>query len=225
MRVRCALVTNRSSEAREVQTQAMWGRRISLMAGLLLVVAGSITSCGARSNNASPSSEPVDDLSQHGGSVCPTTLPRAPRSTYGFGTEKPAAMVPTLSKPQRAWVCQYDAHNVARQGSNGAWYEWVRVGAPRRLDVQELDAFASAIGQLTVPSADRACTMDLGPRYLVSYTYKRDLTGVVIDGYGCRGVRLTDNPFTTVPGGASVAGIVEGVLAGPTKLLDDLNAG
>jgi hypothetical protein len=67
--------------------------------------------------------------------------------------------------------------------------------------------------------------MELGPRYLVSYTYKRDLTGVVIDRYGCREVRLTDNPFTTVPGAASGAGIVEGVLAGPTKLLDDLKAG
>ena len=154
---------------------------------------------------------------------CPDKLPRASRETYGFGIEQAADATPALWKPQRAWLCQYGSKNVAPKDSNGAWYEWVRVGAPRRLDPQELQAFSTSIAALSVPASDRACTDDLGPRYLVSYTYKTDLTGVVIDDYGCGDIRLTDDPFTTVPGDPSQVGTVKGVLTGPSALLHELN--
>jgi hypothetical protein len=77
---------------------------------------------------------------------------------------------------------------------------------------------------LKPPDGGSACTDDLGSRFLVSYAYENDLTGVVVDTYGCDEIRLTDDPFTTVPGDASQPGTVPGVLYGPSSLLDDLNA-
>jgi hypothetical protein len=219
-----ALITTGSEAGASVHTRSMRARCIYAIAGLLGVMCWSTTSCGGRDTTATPPSNPVDELSQHDGNACPAKLPRAPRATYGFGTERPATAAPTLSMPQRAWVCQYNIHNVARQDANGAWYEWVKVGEPRRLDAQHLEAFWTDIGRLTVPPKDRACNADLGPRYLASYTHEGDLTGVVVDDYGCREVRLTDEPFTTIPGEPSALGIVRGVLVGPTELLDDINA-
>jgi len=152
-------------------------------------------------------------------------LPRAPRETYGFGDDLPAMKAPTLSKPQQVWICAYVPRDVAPEGSNGAWFEWVRKGAPRRLDAGEVEAFSAAIEQLGPATGINSCTDDLGPRYLVSYASGSDLTGVVVDDYGCQEVRLTDDPFTTVPGDALQPGTVEGVLYGPAGLLADLNAG
>jgi hypothetical protein len=48
------------------------------------------------------------------------------------------------------------------------------------------------------------------------------MTGLVIDDYGCQEIRLTDEPFQTVPGEASQPGTVAGVLLGPPALLRDL---
>ena len=208
-----------SEETHTRQTQHVSGRRLCALAGLLVAVAWSTASCGGHVEAASPPSHPVDELSQHGGSFCPATLPRAPRETYGFGTEQPATARPSLWKPQQAWLCRYVSKNVAPKDSNGAWLEWARLGAPRRLDARQLEAFSNAITQLRLPPGDRACSDDLGPRYLVSYSYEQDLTGVVIDAYGCDDIRLTDDPFSTVPGNPSQPGTVKGVLTGPTGLL------
>jgi hypothetical protein len=54
------------------------------------------------------------------------------------------------------------------------------------------------------------------------YTHDGDLTGVVIDDYGCRNVRLTDNPHTTPPGADDQDGTVGGVLNGGAAVLDAL---
>jgi len=197
-------------------------RAFSTMLGLLVAVGWSTQSCGGHVQAASPARHPTDELTRHGGMFCPETLPRAPRATYGFGTEQDATAAPTLWKPQRAWLCRYVSRNVAPRSSNGAWLEWERLGAPQRLDDQELEAFSTAIARLEVPKRDRACTDDLGPRYLVSYSYKEDLTGVVIDDYGCSDIRLTDDPFINVPGDPSQPGTVKGVLTGPSALLHDL---
>ena len=70
----------------------------------------------------------------------------------------------------------------------------------------------------------RVCTEELGPRWMLVLSRSGDLTGVVVDGYGCRDVRLTDEPFTTVAG----EGAVEGVLTGPADLLpllEEVSAG
>jgi len=68
------------------------------------------------------------------------------------------------------------------------------------------------------------CNANLGSRFLISYAHEADLTGVVIDDYGCNEVRLTDNPFTTPPGQASQPGTVAGTLRGPDDLLDLVKA-
>jgi len=196
------------------------------LAAFLVTFGWLTTSCGGEDvAAAAPPSDPVDELSQHDREFCPPVLPRAPRETYGFGDDRPATAVPTLWKPQEAWICRYGARDGASEGSNGAWYEWVMQGAPRRLDAEELEAFSTAIEQLEPPTGERLCTAELGPRYLVSYAYENDLTGVVIDDYGCHEVRLTDDPFTTVPGDPSQPGTVAGVLSGPTTFVRELNAG
>lgn len=203
----------------------MWLRSVAT-----LIAAAGLISCGAAHDQvagtkAASRSDSVDELSPHHGRFCPTVLPRAARESYGFGTDQPAASAPTLSKPQEAWICRYDARDVAPDRSNGAWYQWVRQDEPRRLDADELDTLSTAIEQLRPPTADYACTADLGPRYLVSYAVRNDLTGLVIDDYGCGEVRLTDDPFTTVPGDPSQPGTVAGVLWGPAGFLGELNAG
>jgi hypothetical protein len=193
------------------------------------IAAAVLMSCGVAHDPVHPPgeaapSDPVDELSQHNGEFCPTVMPRASRETYGFGDDQPAAIAPSLPPPQEAWVCRYDPRDVAPTGSNGAWLEWVRQDAPRHLDADELESFSSAIEQLAPPTAGSGnCTADLGPRYLVSYAYEDDLTGVVVDSYGCGEVRLTDDPFTTVPGEPSEPGTVAGVLHGPPGLFDLLN--
>jgi len=193
------------------------------VAGVL--VAGSLlaSSCGDEQARAAPPASSVDELQDHGGEFCPRALPTAPRETYGFGTDHSAQMAPSLWAPQEAWICQYGSKDLAPTSGNGSWLEWVRQGEPRRLDARELEAFAAALKDLQPPpKGGYACTDDLGPRYLVSYVYENDLTGVVIDDFGCREIRLTDEPFETVPGDADQPGTVAGVLFGPSGLLSDL---
>ncbi len=117
------------------------------------------SSCGGADVAAAPPSDPVDELFQHNGEFCPPVLPRAPRETYGFGNNRRATTVPTLWKPQEAWICRYVARDVAPKGSNGAWYEWVMQDAPRRLDAEELAAFSTAIEQLEPPPARPLATV------------------------------------------------------------------
>ncbi|MGL5808824.1 MAG: hypothetical protein ACRCYQ_02630 [Nocardioides sp.] len=166
-----------------------------------------------------PLPDPIDELSRHDGEPCPARLPRASRETYGFGSDEPASDRPTLRRPREAWICRYDAKDAAPSDANGAWFDWVRGDTPRRLDEEELAAFSAAVEQLKPPPANTACTSDLGPRYLVTYSHRRDLTGVVVDGYGCGYVRLTGEPFTEVPGESSGPGMVAGVLADRTAFL------
>jgi hypothetical protein len=69
---------------------------------------------------------------------------------------------------------------------------------------------------------DRVCTADLGSRLMLVYSHGNDLTGVVVDDFGCGDVRLTDEPFRTVPGEATQAGTVRGVLTDRGDLLNDI---
>ena len=191
-------------------------------AAIVLAVLGlAFASCDGEPDAASPPDEPIAELAQHDGSFCPRSLPRASQESYGFGTSERAEEAPSLWEPEEAWVCEYVTKNIAPRDANGAWYEWVRQGEPRRLSGEALHSFAAALRDLRPSEAD-VCTSDLGPRYLVSYVYESDLTGVVIDDYGCQEIRLTDEPFETVPGDAAQPGTVAGVLMGPADLLRDL---
>jgi hypothetical protein len=154
------------------------------------------------------------------GEVCPGVLPLAPAATHGFGTDTPAESAPSLAEPESAWVCRYDpAEAGPGPGGNGTTFKWMRQGRERLVDKQDLPVLAHYLAELRPPAGDTVCTADLGPRWMLVYSLGRDLTGVVVDDYGCGDIRLTDDPFTTTPGQATQPGTVSGVLTGPADLL------
>ncbi|MDN4173781.1 hypothetical protein QWY28_12540 [Nocardioides sp. SOB77] len=164
----------------------------------------------------------VDELSDHGGRACPERLAQADDESHGFGTDAPATEVPDLSGADRAWVCTYRGvldHRQPRGG--GAVYRWERLDRPQSLTGSRSEAVEQALaGVAPYDDGERLCTADLGPRHVLVLAHGRDLTGVVVEGYGCRDVRLTDDPFTTVPGEGDQGRAVPGVLGGGGDLLD-----
>jgi hypothetical protein len=153
------------------------------------------------------------ELATHGG-PCPDVLPApADDDGYGFGTSTPADRDPRFASPDRAWVCQYTARDVAPAGHNGAQYEWGLNHTPRRVDDSLLGEVVDGLEGIEVvePVGD-GCNADGGPRYALITSAGGDLTGVVVDDYGCREVRLTDDPFVTAPGDPQDGGTVPGVL-------------
>lgn len=67
------------------------------------------------------------------------------------------------------------------------------------------------------------CTADLGTRVMLVYPDGPDLTGVIVDNFGCHDVRLTDDPAHTPPGYGTQRGTVTGILTAPSELTDLLN--
>lgn len=177
-------------------------RRTALaVAGLAAVLAA----CGQESPGGSPeppSPSVVDELSRHDGEPCPARLPDGDAGA-------PAPGPPDLPAVERAWVCRYEV------GS------WTLAGEPRAVSSSGLATLEGLLGRLEPAPADQMCTMDLGPRYLLVLARGGDLTGVLVDAYGCRNVRLTDDPHTTPAGTTDGGGLVQGVLTGP-GLLDEL---
>ena len=64
-----------------------------------------------------------------------------------------------------------------------------------------------------------------GSRYLIALAAGRDLTGIVVEDYGCASVMVTGDPFVTPAGEATQPGTVSGYLDGPVALLADLGVG
>lgn len=157
-------------------------------------------------------SEPgVDELAQHDGEPCPDTLEQ--------GSGEAAGDAPEPAEPDEAWVCRYDPTDTAGAGDGGMG--WTRVGEPVPVDPEALTDLMTALEDLEPASTDdRICTMDLGPRYLLVLSDAGDLTGITADSFGCRDVRLTDEPFETAPG----EGEFPGVFTGPADLVEDLRA-
>lgn len=206
----------------------MNARSRSSLAPLLataLLALGLLSGCsdGAADRAVDPPADRPDELAAHDGEVCPTELPEA-GDEHGFGTREPAGSAPTLATPDQAWVCVYDGTDVAGEGADGASYAWVRREEAAAVPDADLPDLAADLDALEPAPDDRMCTADLGPRWMLVTAVDGDLTGVVVDGFGCREVRLTDEPFTTVPGEASASGTVPGVLTGPDGLLPALEA-
>jgi len=171
-----------------------------------------------------PTPTPRDEIAAHEGEVCPEVLPRT-QENHGFGTDQPAESAPTLLTPEEAWVCRYDPTDTPTDTSaDGASFAWVRADDPKGVDAALLPELAQAISDLVPAPLHQACTDDLGSRFMLVYVHGRDLTGVVADDYGCRAVRLTDEPGETVPGMSTSEGVVPGALAADPTLLQQLEA-
>jgi hypothetical protein len=168
----------------------------------------------------------LDEVAAHDGEVCPERLPQADEADYGLGTDQSAASAPTLPAIESAWVCQYSPTEAdpGPEGSGTPW-AWVRDGEARSVDEALLPDIESDLSELAPSPDHQMCTADLGPRWMLVYAAAGgDLTGVVVDDFGCRSVLLTDEPFETVPGEATQSGIVPGVLTAPDGLLDAIKA-
>jgi hypothetical protein len=180
--------------------------------------------CGC-DDNASPPSDLADELAEHDGRVCPGRLPLgADTSGHGFGVDEPADETPTLPRPRAAWVCKYEPRDVARTSNGGTVVEWVRAGRPAEVKADRLPELADAFDEFSLLPEEQGCTAELGPRWMLVSVHEGDLTGVLIEDYGCGSVRLTDDPFDTPPAEGEQGGSVRGVLQAPDGLLDTVKA-
>lgn len=122
-------------------------------------------------------------------------------------------------------MCQYNTVDVGATPSGGTTSGRGLTGQPVPVAPGDVPDFQDALNDLSLPDLSGACTADLGPRWMVVWTHDGDLTGVVVADYGCRSVRLTDNPHTTPPGADDQDGTVAGVLGGGTAILNALGVG
>lgn len=203
------------------------GMRIIPGAGLLTVVV-LLGGCGAArvtgAPTASTESGAAHEVTTRVGQFCPDRLPVGEDpGGHGFGVQRDATATPTLPALEQAWVCRYDPVDVGVTPEGGAVFEW-RLGAPARaLDESLLPRVATALAGIRPFPGGRGCTDDLGPRWMIAYSHDGDdPIGVVVDDYGCREVRLTDDPFRTPPGAGHRDGTVEGVLDGGADILEQL---
>lgn len=129
--------------------------------------------------------------------LCPARLPEPSSGTT------PADAVPPLPDAARAWVCGY----ARKVGGSWELVTPVEAVAPTRLN-----AVASALDGLAPGADETVCTQEVGPRYLLVLADETstDVTGVLVDEFGCRHVRVADEPATTPVGG---------VLGAPPELL------
>jgi hypothetical protein len=203
-----------------------WINHVGAFLGLAsagLVLAG----CGLPWSSTPAADTPEvrpSELHEADGRPCPMKLPIGDDpSGHGFGTEAVAEELPTLLEPQQGWVCQYETFDAGTTTSGGAIYGWGRAGQPEPVAPTDLSDLQDALDDLSLADRSRACTDDLGPRWMVVYSHDGDLTGIVVDDYGCHDVRLTDNPWTTPPGAGNQDGTVRGILNGGAAILDALD--
>lgn len=201
-----------------------WAASVGL-AGSAFVLAGCDIADPGTSTAGSPTLR-SGELNDAGGQPCPEELPVGDDpSGHGFGVEDAATHLPVLLDPQDAWVCRYDSLDRETSASGGTVYGWRLFGGAEPVVPDDLPALRAALDELALVDPDRACTADLGPRWMVVYSHSGDLTGVVVDDYGCRDVRLTDDPHTTPPGADDQDGTVGGILDGGVAILDALGLG
>ncbi|MDF1603880.1 hypothetical protein [Nocardioides sp. YIM 152315] len=204
-----------------------------LLAPLLaLTLAGCGDSSSPRATEPSeepaPSSQPpTESAAPPIDELCPArlALPADPDAP-GSGTSGDADEAPSLPTPEQAWTCRYDPVDAGQRPEGGPGYAWVRHGEPRVVGDADLDDLAEALAHLApFDDAGRMCTTDLGPRWLVVYPHDDGLVGVVVDDFGCRDVRLTDDPAETPPGAAEGDGLVRGALDGGAAVLAAVGVG
>ena len=206
-------------------------RRLSgiLIAGTALLVTVLLAACGETGlpsrGQGQGGAVTVDEVGAHDGQVCPVRLPENPKDGHGLGTQEPAGSSPSLPRLESAWICRYDPmEGGPMPDGEGTWTAWQRDGGVRPVSSSDTATLDRHLSKLEPADRARACHDDLGSRWLLVYASQDDLTGVVVDDFGCRDVRLTDEPFETPPGQATQPGTVSGVLVAPRGLLDDLRS-
>lgn len=191
--------------------------RPSLVA--LALAVGALSACSGDDDGAAPPSAPAGDVSElesHGGEPCPAALPQREETDGAAENDDPATELPSVaivgSAVDAAWVCRYEP------ASPG----WTLTGSADKASTRDLARLGKQLGDLALPESLDGCSGDLGPRWLLVTAAGGDLSGVVVDDFGCRAVRLTDEPFETPPGDATADGTVSGVLSGPRSLVQAL---
>lgn len=171
-----------------------------LLAATAAAIALTVTGCGGTGSETAkePSATNTDEASSHLPEICPERLPIGDDpGGHGFGVDEWADESPSLLPPEEAWTCRYDPVDAGQVPDVGTTYEWVRAGEADPVPESKLPDLTDALENLAPFEGEFACTADLGPRWMVVYVNNGDLTGVVVDDYGCREVRLTDEPFIT----------------------------
>jgi hypothetical protein len=203
---------------------------------VLAIAAAALAACGQADGGADPDagadessidSQPrPDELAEHGGRPCPERLPGSGGGRVADPAPAPPALEEAgLAQPDRMWVCDYALIETRADPEGDASAPGWRLRIPA-LPVPEDQREALLEDVTTLEPADlgRMCTADTGPRRMLVFSTDGDLTGVVIDDFGCRDVRMTDDPHETVAGEASSPGTVPGVLTGPDGLSDRVEA-
>ena len=159
------------------------GTRTRLAA--LLAVPALVAGCGSDEPTATEAPPPS-------GPVCPDQLPDE-------GSGDPADASPHLRLPDRVSVCRYELSED----------EWRLAGEPVEATGEPLAAVSDGLSGLEPADPRRMCTQELGPRWLVVWDDGSGRTSAVVEGYGCRDVRLTGR---------------SGVLNGPAGLVTAIKA-
>lgn len=195
-------------------------RPVLTAAALVALAAPLLASCGEQTTSSGEGTPPAA-VDRSPGEAAPTGAVRSrpcPRRLGGpaEGSPDTATAPVVLPAADAAWVCRFDLDkgrpgpDGSTQGADGAG--WTRAGRPVAVDPAAYDGL-----ELTPAPADRMCTMDIGPRWLlVVAAADGDLQGVAVDAYGCRDVRVADDPRSGTTS--------SGALVGPDDLLEQLVA-
>jgi hypothetical protein len=189
---------------------------MSMMLSTALVACVPLSASCTSDQGAPPSSLPAESPTTversgtqalEGEDVCPAVLPQPPGPDGWLGTDEPATAFPALPSFDRAWICSFGMKDLPAP-SERRWilHDDVAVDSSR---LTELGKLLSGLR----PPRYRGCTDDLGPRWLVVVQAAQARIGILIDGFGCNSVRLTDNPLQTPPGEGTSQGTVPGELS------------
>lgn len=197
------------------------GATTSFLLSVALLTACSSDDGGSGDPQESSNADGVGALGAEEG-PCPSVLPSTESPSDGLGTQEPAAAAPSLPAPDSATVCMYNFTEDASGDDQSASYTFTLSGEPVPVKSRNLEALTEELTKLAPVEPDAKCPAKLGRRWLLVTTADEEVTGVVVDDFGCVDVRLTDAPLETAPGEATREGTVSGVLGGSYDLLNQI---
>lgn len=176
---------------------------------------------------SSPGEPSPDEPTGAPGRPCPRVLPTAGERA---GADEAAEELPELPPVRRAWVCRYHPAQLGEgdgdgEGSSSGWERRGRAVPVADADLAPLADALDGLALLDLDTSQRVCTADLGPRFMVVVADAGDLTGVVVDDFGCHDTRLTADPHSRPAGADGPGGAVDGVLQGGPRVLQALGLG